>query len=62
MGTSPGVDLYTPVNSAWATATADVIGLANGTAYYFAVTAVDAARKTRAASGEASATAERRSS
>lgn len=53
-GTSPGFSLGTPVSSTTGTS-ATVTGLANGTTYYFVVTAVDASGKVSAASGEASA-------
>jgi fibronectin type 3 domain-containing protein len=53
-GTSSGFALGTPVGSTTGT-TATVAGLADGTAYYFVVTAVDAQGKTSGASGEVSA-------
>jgi hypothetical protein len=53
-GTSPGFALSTPVGSTVDT-TATVTGLADGTTYYFVVTAVDAHGKTSGASGEVSA-------
>ena len=53
-GTSPSFTPGTPVSSTAATS-AVVTGLADGTTYYFVVTAVDANGKMSAASGEASA-------
>ncbi|MGO8889083.1 MAG: fibronectin type III domain-containing protein [Streptosporangiaceae bacterium] len=53
-GTSPSFTPGTPVSSTAATS-AVVTGLADGTTYYFVVTAVDANGKVSAASGEASA-------
>jgi fibronectin type 3 domain-containing protein len=53
-GTSPGFTLGTPVTSTTGT-NATVTGLANGTTYYFVVTAVDASGTVSAASAEASA-------
>ena len=53
-GTSAGFSLGNPVTSTAGT-TATVTGLANGTTYYFVVTAVDGHGTIGAASGEASA-------
>ena len=53
-GTSPGFSPGTPVSSTVGPS-ATVTGLADGTTYYFVVTAVDANGKMSAASGEASA-------
>ncbi len=55
-GTSPGGESRVPVNGALVQATTyTVTGLANGTAYYFTVAAVNAARHQGNNSGEASA-------
>ena len=53
-GTSPGFAPGAPVTSTTST-NATVTGLANGTTYYFVVTAVDASGQVSAASAEASA-------
>jgi hypothetical protein len=53
-GTSPGFSPGTPIGGTTGTS-ATVNGLANGTTYYFVVTAVDANGKVSAVSGEASA-------
>ena len=53
-GTSPGFSLGTPVRTTAGT-TATVTALADGTTYYFVVTAVDAHGKASGASGEVSA-------
>ena len=56
-GTSPGGESRVPVNAAPVRATVcTVIGLANGTAYYFTVAAVNDAKLQGSDSGEASAT------
>jgi len=56
-GTSPGGESLVPINAAPVRATVcTVIGLANGTAYYFTVVAVNDARLQGSDSGEASAT------
>jgi hypothetical protein len=56
-GTSPGGESGVPINAAPVRATVcTVIGLANGTAYYFTVAAVNDAKLQGSDSGEASAT------
>ncbi len=56
-GTSPGGESHVPVNGTLIQGTSyTVTGLANGTAYYFTVAAVNAAKHQGSASGQASAT------